>query len=174
MSRAASWFLLVVWSAWLFALQGLVASTPELADWTPELGVVLLLALDPRLDRSDALLALLIVSAGAIAFSSDPPLAILAGYGAVVFVARSLRSIVEIDQPIARALLAGVSAAVLVSYFDLSRSALLASEGLGPVAGGIGGARVFHAALGTALVTLVAAPLVLRLPGMGPLRGGRR
>ncbi len=176
MSRALSWCLLLVWCAWLFALQGLAASSPRWADMTPDIGIVLLLALDRRLERADALRAVLIVSAARIAFTSDVPLAILVGYAALVFVAHRMRRVAEIDRVIPRVLFAGVGAAALTAYWSFTRSIDLSSGTR--VALGIGESldlsRVWFSAVATGIAAGVVGPLVVRLPGISPLRGRTR
>lgn len=176
MSRLIGWCLLVVWCAWLFAFQGLVASTPQIASWTPDIGIVLLLALDPRLERRDALLAVAIVAGARIGFSSDPPLAILAGYWTLVFVVRALRNVFEVDHASSRMVLAALGAALLTIYWAVSRDIalsldpVLAADGAYGVEETLAWSRVVKGAVATALGTAVLGPLVLRLPGLTPLR----
>jgi hypothetical protein len=173
--RGLGWCLLVVWCAWLFALQGLFASSTLLGPWTPDLGIVLLLALDPRLDRSDALTAIAVVAGSRIAFTSDPPLAVLVGYATLVFLVRRLRRGLEVDRALPRAFVAAVAAAVLTAYWTLCRGVALAADGL-PTAPGDAGAstRALLAAAGaTALAAVFLGPLLVRLPGMSPLRRRR-
>ena len=173
MSRVVSWSLLVVWSAWLFALQGLLASGQagqELTAWTPDLGICLLLALDPRLERSDALLAVCIVAGARAAFSSDPAVAVLVGYAALVVSTRRLRRGFEIDHALPRALFAAVFGALLTTYWSLARSVALAASGITVAQETVSSGRVGRAAVATALCAAVLGPLLVRLPGMSPLR----
>ena len=96
--RALAWVLLLVWSTWLLALQGLLAAGPR-GSWTPDLGLVLLLGLGPRLRGRRIVPAVLIVAAARIALSSDPPLAVLVGYWGALGAATWLRDVLEIDHP---------------------------------------------------------------------------
>ena len=173
MSRTVSWCLLVVWCAWLFALQGVVASTPSLALWTPDLGIVLLLALDRRFDRADAFMAVGVVSGARISFTSDAPLAILVGYAALVYAARRLRRVSEIDRLLPRAFLAALAAAALTAYWAVTRSIAFAADSAGVALGvreTLDVSRVSSAALATGIAAVVLGPLIVRLPGISPLR----
>ena len=170
MNRTLSWCLLVLWSGWLFALQGLFATHHGLAAWTPDLGISLLLALDPRLERSDALLAVGLVSGARIAFTADPALAILVGYAALVVAVRWLRRGVEIDRPLPRFLVAALFGALLTAYWAVARGVALAAEGFTVAQATWNPARVGRAALATGLCALLLGPFLVRLPGMSPLR----
>ncbi|MEW6074450.1 MAG: hypothetical protein AB1726_17880 [Planctomycetota bacterium] len=162
------WLLLVVWGAWLFAVQGALASLPALGQWVPDAGLLLLLALDARLERREARIAAGLVALARVAFTADPPLAVLAGYLAVVWIAGRLREIVEIDRPLSRALLAGLLAAALSAFWIASRTLALGPAAAFPAGGGI----VLRGALATAAAALLLPPLLARLPGLTPL--GRR
>jgi hypothetical protein len=162
-SRRLSWSLLVLWSAWLFALQGLFAGTSAGA-WAPDLGLILILALDARMPSSRARGVALCVAAARIACTTDPPLAVVAGYLGAVACFGALRDVVEIDRPLVRAVLAGVLALALASWWILCRS--LATPYYGaevPVF-----ELAWRSALSTALCALHLLPLLARLPGVAP------
>ena len=163
--RRLPWILLFLWAAWLFALQGLAASSAGLGPWTPELGLVLLLALDGRVSPGRTRLAACLIAGARIAFSADPPLAVLAGYLGAVGFSGALREILDVDRGLARALLAGVLTLLLVGFWNLSRTLELAAEGLFAPAPGL----AWRTAATTAIATLCLAPLLLRLPGITPL-----
>ena len=163
--RTFGWCLLLVWAAWLFALQGWLASSDGVGAWTPELGIVLLLALGSKLRGADAFLALFLVSGARMAFSTDPPLAILAGYGFLALVARWLERFVEIDRPVARAALAAFAAYVLGSYWSATRSLAIAADGILAVPPEASAAPPFAGIVATAACAVALGPLLLRLPG---------
>jgi hypothetical protein len=163
-SRRLAWALLVLWSAWLFALQGLFAGS-RAGDWAPDLGLILILALDARMPTARARVAALCVAAARIACSTDPPLAVVAGYLGAVACFGALRELVEIDRPLARAVLAGVLALALASWWILCRS--LATPYYGAQVPVID--LAWRSALSTGLCALVLFPLLARLPGVSPL-----
>jgi hypothetical protein len=170
-SLGLAWVLLGVWCAWLLALQGRLASGAApgalLGRWTPDLGIVMLLALGPTHRGARMGLAVAIVSGARIAFTSDPALAVLVGYVAVAGVASRLRETLEIDRAVPRALLAALLALVLSAYWMAAARIAL----------GVGAAQVLAAprwagesALATGAAALVLAPLLVRLPGLSPFR----
>lgn len=171
MTRAPvlAWVLLGVWSAWLFAVQGLVASADSLGTWTPELGLVLVLALDGHMRGRGARGVALLVSAARIAVGTDPPLAVVAGYLGFVGLTAGLRSTVEIDRPLPRALLAAAAALGLSAYWRTCR--ILDA---GDVVGGLDVLGVWPHAVSTAIAALFLPPVLARLPGLTPLWGRRR
>jgi hypothetical protein len=160
--RTISWVLFVGWCAWLIALQGVLGATPSIGFWAPDLGLLLLFALDGRVSPREARRAAILVALTRIAFSTDPPLAILAGYLGAVWFFGALRRIVEVDRPLPRALFAGIVAPVLAAFWILSRRLALSSEAaLFPAA------EIFwKGALSTALLALLVLPLLARLPGL--------
>ena len=164
------WLVLVVWCAWIYALAGRAAAEPSLDGWVPDLGLVLLLALEPRLAVRDALRVALLIGLARLAFSADPPPAVFAGLLFAVFLSRALRSFVEVDGIVVRALLAGVCA-LLAGL--LSTAAHLARAGRAPGMSA-GGAvpfdldPVMHAAVATGLAALFLGPALRRLPGLSP------
>ena len=168
-SPALAWLLLLVWSAWLLALQGLFAARAAVGAWTPDLGLVLLLGLGAGLGRRQAVLAALIVAGARTAFTSDPPLAVLVGYLAVIGVAGWLRGVLEIDRPLARVLVAAVLTLVLAAYWSLASRIALGPDALALPPPG----WAWTNALATGAAALVLAPLLMRLPGLSPLRRAR-
>ena len=166
-----AWVLLVVWCAWLLALQGLLASGASpgapLGAWTPDLGVVMLLALGPTQRGARMGLAVAIVSGARIAFTGDPPLAILVGYTAVAGVASRLRETLEIDRAVPRALLAALLALALSAYWMAAARIAL---GAGTAEALSAPRWAWASALGTGAAALVLAPLLVRLPGLSPFR----
>lgn len=166
MSRAPgiSWVLVGVWSAWLFALQGLCASSERLGPWTPDLGLVFLLALEGRLTRPGARALALLIAAARIAVGTDPPIAVVVGYLGIVGLASWLRSMVEIDNALPRTLIAFCATLALASYWQVCQGIALAGEVplVDPLV-------LWPHLVGTALSALVLAPFLARLPGISPL-----
>jgi len=176
--RLFAWALLTLWSTWLFALQGILAAGGSLGTRSPDMGVLLLLMLDRRCSRSSMLFAVLIVSSARMGFSADPPLAILFGYALLVGGMRLLRRVVEVDQALIRALIAGLGFLALNKYWAMARGIALA-QGAGQVTSASVWTRELPAgswgqALSTALGILILGPILMHLPGLSPLRRGQR
>jgi len=164
--RRLAWVLFFVWGVWLYAAQGLLSEVIGLGRWTPELGLALLLVFDARLSRTGGRIAAALVACARIVFSTDPPLAILAGFLAVVAVTGAVRSVVDVDRPVFRGVVATVAMLVLSSFWGLSWRAALAADGayappLDPA---------WRSALVTGGVAALTGALFLRLPGLRPLR----
>ncbi|MHC4376492.1 MAG: hypothetical protein ACYS26_07840, partial [Planctomycetota bacterium] len=66
------WLCLGLWGLWCLGLQGLFARQPEWGPWTPEVGLVLLLSLAPRLELGHARLAALVLALMRGAVSAAP------------------------------------------------------------------------------------------------------
>lgn len=168
MSRAPlfAWLCLFVWGAWLFAFQGLLASSPSLAAWTPEGGVLLLFALTCRAAPPRARWAALWLALLRTAFSADPPLAILAGYLGFVGACHLVRGALELDRPLVRAVIACLGAALLARLWTAAQARELAALGVG--AAGLAG-FAWTNALATGLAALLLGAGLARLPGLRPL-----
>jgi len=161
------WVVLAVWSTWLQALVGRLGSLEPVQGFAPDLGLVLLLVLEPRLVKRDAYLAAILLGLTRAAFSADPASAILVGTLAAVAVSRTLRAFIEVDGVLVRTLLAGGLALVHGAFLAAVHFARLdPALGLGFA---IPGAAVLRAALATALAASIAAPALGRLPGLRPL-----
>ena len=169
------WLLLVLWSAWAQAAQGLFGSD---GAWMPDLGVVLLLSLAARLSTEHLFMVALAVTLGRVAVSVEPPTAVLAGMLALTAVARGLRSVLEVDGALPRGLLAGAGAWVLALWLShvhqthvFAEASLQASrfstvwaeyEPLSAASG-------WRMPLATAVTALIFGRVFARLPGLGPL-----
>lgn len=163
----SGYLFVFLWGAWLFALQGVVAGS-ELGGFTPDLGLVLLLALDARLTSGDARRVAVVLSLARAGFSADSAAAIVTGYLGVVGVTSALRSGMEIDGLFLRTLLACVFAGVLSGWWIACHQlALGARASLDPGA-------LLPGALATGLVSLVIGPLLIGLPGFSSIRRRRR
>lgn len=173
MSRRSPWPWLVflVWNAWFYAVSGRLAAEPWGA-WLPDLGLVLLLGLEPRLTAGDARRTAVLAAIARAAFTADPAVAVFAGYLGAVGLARALRGVVEADSALPRSLVTGACALLFGLFLGVVRGARLS-----PLAAGAGTglsadlvALVGRGAVATALASLVLLPFLLRLPGLSPLR----
>lgn len=165
-----AWLLFALWGLWLFALQGLCASHPRLGPWVPELGVVLLFALDERLESGARRGAACVLAASRVVFSAEPLLPLLAAYLGVSGTRAGLRSMVEVDRALVRAPLAAGTAFVAAGFWILCQRLALADAGIfSPEI-----EPPWRLALSTGLAVLFALPLVRRLPGLSPLTERRR
>ncbi|MEM7305988.1 MAG: hypothetical protein AAF682_04925 [Planctomycetota bacterium] len=167
-----SWLVLVVWCAWIYALLGRLAAEPAVRGWVPDLGLVLLLGLEPRLSRRDAVRAALVIGLARAAFSADAPTAILAGTLGAVSVSRGLRNVVESDAALPRAAVTGICALLLGLFLAAVHRARL-SAGFGAVDFALPLGTVVRGAAATALASLLVWPLLVRLPGLTPLVASR-
>ena len=162
-----------LWSAWFFALQG-VAAQGSLGVWTPDLGLVLLLAIDARATNGDARRAALLVSLARSTFSSDSTAAIVTGYLGVVGITSALREGLEIDGLLLRGLTAGLFGAGLAAWWLVCQRLVVAPDGVGAVLS-ISPGDVWPTAATTALAAFFFGPLLVGLPGFASVRGrGRR
>jgi hypothetical protein len=116
-----AWFLIGVWAAWLFALQGLCATWMRSSSPIPDLGLVLLLSLAARLSHEDLPKAALVIAVARCAVSIDAPVAVIAAYFGAVALARGLRGVFEIGGVLPRTLLAGGCAWIVTAWFTLVR-----------------------------------------------------
>lgn len=177
MSRSpwVAWILLPVWTAWLYGLQGLFAQTTHLGSWTPDLGLVLFLALAARVPREDLPALGLSVALGRCALSVDPPAAILAAFLGAGLLCGAARSVVDLGSGLLRggfgALLAAGVAGWLGWVHRVRHLEASAAWGVAwsPDAPGAEPA-LLRLALATGLASFVAGPLLARLPGLTPLR----
>ena len=166
MTRAPlfAWACLVVWAVWLFALQGLWA-TSRFGAWVPDVGLVLLLGLILRVTPRRARWAAVWIAVARIAFGADPPVAVLAGYLGFVGFCRALRGAVELERPLVRAVLGGLGAALLAFFWTAAREIEIDRHGVSPHLQGF----YWQSAAATALAALLLGALPARLPGLVPL-----
>jgi len=162
-SRLAAWCLLVVWFAWIHALQERMSASETFGLATPDLGMVLFVGLLAAVRKDDVYLLAVLAAIGRKTFSIDPGLAILCGFLGLAWIASLLRHMVELSSPLWRALIAGAGACGLASWLELVRLARLGPdwphfESILPLA------------FTSALVALALGGLAGFLPGLGPLR----
>ena len=163
-SRLAAWLLVVVWFAWLHALQERLTQNEVFALATPDLGMVLFVVLLGAVRRSDVFLLAILAALGRKSFSVDPSLAILCAFLALAWLASALRHLVELESPLWRAVLAAAGACGLSLWLEVVRyaqvgQALPQLEGLVPLA------------FTSGLTALAVGGALVRLPGLSALRG---
>lgn len=162
-SRTLAWVLFVVYALWLLALQGLLARPQRLGAWTPDLGLVLLIAWSARLGGGAAALAALLVAFARTALGADAPVALAAGYLGAVLVQGVLRTGIEVDRGPARVVLTGLLALGFGALAALARASL-------PPGAAAPEVQLVPFAVASALAAGLLGPLLLRLPGLAPLR----
>lgn len=163
--KVFAWFLLAVWATWLVALQGRLL-TP-LGAWTPQLGIVLLVALAARFSTELLPLAALVIGVAHCALSIAPAPAILAVYASTLLLVRALRLVVDVAQPPLAALSCGLAATGASIWLDVVRVARVA-HAPGLADGALANAAC--AGLASALASFVLAGWMPYLPGLSPLR----
>ena len=176
-----AWLLLGVWTAWIYALQGLCVARLDSSAWVPDLGLVLLLGLAARLSHEDLPKAAIVIAIARCAVSIDAPVAVFAACLGAAALARALREVFEIGGALPRTLLGGASAWLVTGWLTLVhglRDARLAlhTAGTPPDIGELSRAfaTAWPPALSTALAALLLGPLLAQLPGLTPLAKKRQ
>lgn len=162
-SRLAAWLLMVVWFAWIHAVQERLTESDLFALATPDLGMVLFVALLGAVRKEDVFLLAVLAALGRKSFSVDPSLAILCAFLALAWFASALRHLVELESPLWRGVLAAVGACGLSLWLEIVRyarvgDALPQLEGLVPLA------------FTSGLTALAVGSAFVRLPGLSPLK----
>ena len=168
-ARWISWLRLAVWSSWLAALHAWLVTAAASPRWVPDVGVVLLVACATRFSARDVPKAALVVALARVAYSVEPPSALLAGFLAAALLVRAARSALELGGALARSLVAGGVAWTLATWLVFVHASRAPSLGLGPAPP----IDRLTPALASALLALIAGPLLARLPGLSPLAGRR-
>lgn len=169
-ARLVAWVMVAVWGAWLSAAQGVLAARTVLGVWTPDLGLVLLVACVGRFPRREAVPVVLLVSLARIAFTIEPPTAILAGFLGASLAVQGVRLVVEVDTPLVR----GIVGFALALGFGLWLALVhgLRADGV-PTSPLAALGRALPGALSTGIVTLATSGVLPRLPGLSPLQRER-
>lgn len=162
------WMIFFLWGVWLAGLQGVWASS-GLAAWTPELGLVLLFALDPRLERGERRSAVCLLAATRVAFSTEPVLAVFAAYLGVSGLLAWLRRSIEVENLVVRLFLSAGATAACILFWIVCRRIALFEEGISPPAIDL----PLRSVLATALLVALALPIARNLPGARSILGGR-
>ena len=175
LDSALAWVALVLWAALLCAVQGALGHTGLLGQSRFDLSLVLCLSLATRVNSSDFDGVWLACALGRCAVSSDPPLAVMAGFALVLVPVRILRPVVDLGAPLARCLLALVCCAALESWLEAVHIARAMDQA------GIAKFPIAHAwqaraqwltsgwllrALASGFAALLIGPWLARLPGL--------
>lgn len=168
--RILGWTMLVVWTSWITVVQAVAVGKTPLGPFTPDLSLLCVFACAVHLHKRDVVPATLVVALARIAFSVDPPLAILSGYLAAALFVRSVRRTADLERP--------AFALTLVALLELAFSTWLLAvhavrQGLsvpGRLSDSAAGLAV--ATVATAVCAVFAGALV-HLPGLKPLRTRR-
>jgi hypothetical protein len=166
--RPIAWLMLAVWASWLSAAQGLIVAKSFFGSWTPDLGLLLLIACAGRLHRRDVPLATLVVALGRVAHTVEPPAAVLAGFLGASLLCQSVRRLAEIGRPLMRCGLAGGGALLLPLWFAAVDALRAGRPAAGALLESLPGALA--GALSTAVVGLLFMGSLVHLPGLTPLR----
>ncbi len=165
-SRGMAWLIVVVWFAWIYAAQEFFGRAEVFGLATPDFGMVLFVGLLGAVKKEDVFPLALLAALGRKSFSVDPGIAILSGFLALAWLAVLLRNMVELQNPLWRALLAAGGAMGMAFWLEIVRYARTGGslpdlEPLLPLA--------FTSGLGA----LALASFAIRLPGLTPLRRKR-
>jgi len=170
--RWVAWLMLAVWASWLSAAQAVAVSRTLLGAWTPDLGLLLVIACAGACRRSDVVVAALIVGLARVAHSIEPPAALLAGFLGVAVAVQSVRRFAELERPLVRLGLCAASALVFGLWLNLVHAVRTGMDaGLGGLAAAL--PQVLPGALSTTFCGLLFATSLARLPGLTPLRKQR-
>ncbi len=162
-SRLVAWVLVVVWFAWVHALQERMSVSETFGIATPDLGMVLFVGLLAAVRKGDIFLLAILAAIGRKSFSIDPSLAILCGFLALAWVTSLLRHMVELSSPLWRALISGAGALGLAFWLELVRF-----SSVGATLPQLD--AILPLAFTSALVALAVGGLAIHLPGLSPLR----
>ncbi|QDU85947.1 hypothetical protein Pla163_30940 [Planctomycetes bacterium Pla163] len=171
--KLASYTAFGLWALLLAGVTGAVARAAPfgtapgvgLGPWTPDLALVLLLAMSSRLERSDARIAAALVATVRAALGVDSPFALLAGLWFAVEAIGYARTQLRVEGRLLHALLVAAVSGMLTAW--LHAAAVLRAPT--PIAAERG---VLDDALAAAAATGLVAYLVGRLPSRLPgLRG---
>jgi hypothetical protein len=165
-SRFFAWCLLVVWFAWIHALQERLSVSETFALATPDLGMVLFVGLLGAVHKDDVFLLALLAAIARKSFSIDPSLAILCGFLSMAWLASLLRHMVELSSPLWRALLTVLGACGLSLWLEIVRFARIGAAPPGVEA-------LLPLAFSSGLAALALGSFAIRLPGLTPLRRER-
>ncbi len=162
-TRLLWWCLVVLWFAWIHALQERMTVSETFALATPDLGMVLFIGLLGVVKKDDVFLLAILAAIGRKSFSIVPSLAILCGFLSLAWIASLLRHMVELSSPLWRGVLTAIGACGLAFWLELVRfrssaSSLPNIEALLPVA------------FTSGLTALAIGGFVIYLPGLSPLR----
>lgn len=172
MGRLLAWVMLAIWASWIAAFQGLLAAHSALSGWVPDFGLVLALACAATFDKRDTALATLIVACGRIAYSIEPPAAVLAGFLFAGLVVRAVATVAEVEGALVRTILAALAVFSFAVWLQLVHQVRDgASEELLQILPKA--AQVWPMVCTSAGCALLMQRTLVCLPGLSPLRRPR-
>lgn len=171
--RALGWVLVLAYAVWACAFDGAVAYATRDFGWSPELFVVLLVALAARLPAHDLPLLALCCALARTSVSIDPPVTSFALSLGLVTLARVTRGIVDVQGVWPSALLATACAGLGVLWCTLANDARIAAGRIDgavlPLDWPIALSFAARRALATGVAALALASACAHLPGLGVL-----
>lgn len=173
LERWTPWIMLAVWSSWLAAVQGLLASPDRLDLWVPDLSLLLLVACAGRFESRDVPKAALVIGLGRIAFSVEPPAALLVGLLVAGTIVVAVRTVAEVNGPLMRTALTALCTFGFGAWLVIVHVVRTERAGGGtPIPLGFA-LSLWRGALATALLGFFVGPLLAYLPGLTRLRRRR-
>lgn len=166
-----AWLMLAVWASWFSALQALCVSRTFLGSWTPDLGLLLLVACAGRLHARDVPLATLVLALARLAYTVEPPAAVLAAFLATSVLCQVLRRIAELGNPAMRVGLSGLGALGLTLWFAFVHAARTGADPAGALSSAL--LPGLATATTSAVLGLLFLGSLVHLPGLTPLRERR-
>lgn len=168
--RLVAWAMLAVWASWLTALQAVTVTRTGLGPFTPDLSALLLVACAARFHKRDVVPAALVVALARVAFSVEPPAALLAGYLGAATLVRAARRLADLERPVFALAMTALVEFGLAGWLVLVH-ALRAGA---PVDERFGEALpLLVAATATTAACAIFAGGFVFLPGLTPLRNRR-
>ncbi len=176
-SHWVSWGMLALWSALILSIQLVFVYRVQPGSaaqyiWMPDLTIALAVALAVRVPRKEILPVVLVMAIVRIAFSTDPPVAIMAAFLAVSLLVTGLRKGIDVCGLLPRTLIAFICTLGMSVWGRVVLD--VRNRGLGGSSlGGESLSQFLSAALPAALVTCAIVGmfgvLLARLPGLSPL-----
>jgi len=175
--RVLPWLMLAVWTSWLTALQALCVTHVGLGRWVPDIGLLLVATCATHFLERDALRAVWVLGLARIAFSVDPPAAILAGYLLTALCVARVRAFAEIEGRFATMSLVTVFAWGFAAWLEAVHQ-IHDAQSFGsawhPASVALSALGVtWPAGVVAALFGMACGPLLVYLPGLSPLRRRR-
>lgn len=170
-ARPLAWLMLAVWTSWLSAAQALLVSESWLSAWTPDFGLLLLIACAGSLHIRDVPLATVVVVLGRLAHTVEPPPAVVAGFLSISVICQVIRRVTELGNPAMRFALGGLGSLSLVLWLALVHALRTGAELSGAIAASLPAALA--TGLSTGLLALAFQRVMVHLPGLTPLRERR-
>lgn len=170
-ARPLAWLMLAVWASWLSAFQALFVSKSWLSAWTPDMGLLLLIACAGSLHIRDVPLATVVVVLGRLAYTVESPPAVLAGFLSISVVCQIIRRVTELGNPSMRFALGSLGASGLVLWFALVHAIRTGADPSGALASSL--LPALATGLSTGLLALAFFGVLVHLPGLTPLRDRR-